>query len=180
MKRFFLIVIAALMIAPVARAQDAATQEQLDRLRAEVTALQSANVELQKRLTDVQKDLQELRMQMAKPSGNYAGAEDVKDLAEAIKEVDRKRAADMKTVQAEFDRLAKVAASAPPPVTERSAPAQSGFKYVIQSGDTLSAIVTAYRNENVKVTVDDVLKANPGLKATSLRVGQEIFIPNPR
>jgi LysM repeat protein len=48
---------------------------------------------------------------------------------------------------------------------------------VIQSGDTLSSVVSAYRDKGVKITVEDVLKANPGVKPTSLRVGQKIFIP---
>jgi len=30
------------------------------------------------------------------------------------------------------------------------------------------------------VTTDDILKANPGLKAEKLKVGQKIFIPAPQ
>jgi LysM repeat protein len=47
----------------------------------------------------------------------------------------------------------------------------------VKEGDTLSAIVEAYRKAGYKITVDDVLKANRGLKPTSLRVGQKIIIP---
>jgi phage tail protein X len=54
-----------------------------------------------------------------------------------------------------------------------------GFEYVIKSGDTLDAIVQAYREKNVKVSVSQILNANPGLKAERLRVGQKIFIPAP-
>ena len=50
---------------------------------------------------------------------------------------------------------------------------------MIQSGDTLDAIVQAYKEKNIKVTVAQILKANPGLKAERLRVGQKIFIPAP-
>jgi LysM repeat protein len=63
-------------------------------------------------------------------------------------------------------------------VADRSAPVEKGYEYTVQSGDTLSAIVQAYRDQGVKVTVDDVLKANPSLKPSSMRVGQKIFIPN--
>jgi LysM repeat protein len=176
MKRFFLICLLTFTLVPLVRAQDAATQEQLDRLRSEVSSLQTANVDLQKRLSDVLKELQELKTQIAKPTGNYAGADDVKQLAEAIKEVDRKRAADRELILGEIKKASKVAAAAP--VVDRSAPAEKGYEYTVQSGDTLSAIVQAYRDQGVKVTVDDVLKANPNLKPSSMRVGQKIFVPN--
>jgi LysM repeat protein len=54
------------------------------------------------------------------------------------------------------------------------------FQYTIQSGDTLSAIVQAYKEKNVKVTAAQILKANPGLKAERLIVGTKIFIPVPQ
>lgn len=176
MKRFLLICLLTLTLVPFVRAQDAATQEQLDRLRSEVTSLQTANADLQKKLSDVLKELQELKTQTAKPSSNYAGADDVKQLAEALKEVDRKRAADRELILAEIKKASKVASA--PPVTERSAPAEKGFEYTVQSGDTLSAIVQAYRDQGVKVTIEDVQKANPNLKPSSMRIGQKIFIPN--
>lgn len=168
----------SLLLAPLVRAQDAATEEQLNRLRSEVSALQASNVDLQKRLSEVLKELQELRTQSAKSSGNYAGADDVKQLAEAIREVDRKREADRDLILAELKKLSKTAASAPV-VADRPPTAERGYEYAVQSGDTISAIVQAYRDQGVKVTIDDVLKANPGLKPTSLKVGQKLFIPHP-
>jgi len=162
-----------------ARAQDAATEEQLNRLRSEVSALQTANVDLQKRLSEVLKELQELRTQSAAPKTEYASAADAKQLADAIKEVDRKREADRELILAELKKLGKSAASAPAANLDTPNWNQRGFEYVIQPGNTLSAIVQAYRDQGVKVTVDDVVKANPGLKPTSLQVGQKIFIPNP-
>jgi len=177
MKRFLLICLLMVNFVPLVPAEEAATQEQLDRLRAEVTALQTANVDLQKRLTDVLKELQELKTQTSKPTGSYAGADDVKQLAEAIKEVDRKREADRELILGELKKLSKVAAA--PTAVERSAPAERGYEYVVQQDDTISAIVKAYNEKGVKVSTDDVLKANPNLKPTSMRVGQKIFIPNP-
>ena len=37
----------------------------------------------------------------------------------------------------------------------------------------------AYRANGVKVTVAEVLKANPGLNPNKLRVRQKIYIPDP-
>jgi LysM repeat protein len=177
MKRFSLLLTFALLAPLLAPAQDAATEDQLNRLRAEVSALQTANVALQKSMSDVLKELQELRTQGSAPRTEYASAADAKQLAEAIKEVDRKREADRDLILAELKKLAKTPAA--PVVADRPPSAERGYEYVVQSGDTLSAIVTAYRDQGVKVTVNDVLKANAGLKAENLKVGQKIFIPHP-
>ncbi len=65
-------------------------------------------------------------------------------------------------------------------VTPASTTSDKGFEYVIKSGDTLEAIVQAYREKNIKVTVSQIVNANPGLKPERLRVGQKIFIPAPQ
>jgi LysM repeat protein len=51
---------------------------------------------------------------------------------------------------------------------------------VIQKNDSLDAIVQAYKEKNIKVTVAGILKANPGLIPEKMRVGQKIFIPAPQ
>ena len=43
----------------------------------------------------------------------------------------------------------------------------------------LLAIAKAYRAQGIKVTTDQILKANPGLDAKNMKVGQKIFIPAP-
>ena len=58
--------------------------------------------------------------------------------------------------------------------------AEKGYDYVIQKGDTLSIIALAYREKGIKITSEQILKANPGLKPNSLRVGQKVFIPAPQ
>ena len=47
------------------------------------------------------------------------------------------------------------------------------FPYVIQSGDTLDAIVQAYKEKNIKVTVAQILKANPGSESRAAAGGEE-------
>ena len=173
-------------------AQDAATEEQLNKLRSEVSTLQESNVALKKRLEDVSKELQEVREQATKPSGNYADATDVKKLAEAVKEVDRKREADKEVILGEIKTLGtslKSGTTRPPKKSgdgsgstgdkEKTPPADGGYEYTIQSGDNLSTIVAGCRKQGVKVTLDQVLKANPNLKPESLKVGQKITIPAP-
>jgi len=168
------------------RAQDAATEERLNKLNGLVQDLVEDKANMKKQLDFLAKEVQSLREQSSNASG-AANAEDLKRLAEQVREIDRKREADRELILKEFEKLGKSIKSAantrpaPPANTGGggSAPAEKGYEYVVQSGDTLSAIATAYKEQGVKVTADDILKANPGLKATSLTVGKKIFIPAP-
>ena len=54
-----------------------------------------------------------------------------------------------------------------------------GYDYTVQTGDTLSVIVQAFRRRGIQVTADQILKANPGLNWSRMRVGQKILIPAP-
>jgi len=194
MKRIcFLLVTLALCSAPAVRAQDAATQERLDKLSGRIEDLTAAQETLKKQLTDLSRELESMREQSGKPNASYARHEDLSRLADAIKDVDRKRIDDAEKVKTELMKLRKVLETplAPPkqkpgsppkekPAPEKPAGDEKVFPYVIQSGDTLDAIVQAYKEKNIKVTVPQIQAANPGLKADRLRVGQKIFIPAPQ
>jgi LysM repeat protein len=65
---------------------------------------------------------------------------------------------------------------APPPDPPKP---QKGYYHVVESGETLTMICAAYREQGVKVSVGQVRRAN-GLTANSvLKVGQKLFIPKP-
>jgi LysM repeat protein len=72
------------------------------------------------------------------------------------------------------------AAATDPASTDAPKPKpQKGYYHVVESGETLSMICEAYRDEGVKVTTAQVRKAN-GLTAKSvLKAGQKLFIPKP-
>jgi LysM repeat protein len=189
----FLLATLALCATPIVRAQDAATQERLDKLAGQVDNLTEAQEALRKQIRELSRELESLREQLAKPNASYARQEDLIHLLEEIKAVDRKRVDDAEKVRTELLKLRKAlevppsapkqkASSAPKekPAAEKPAGDEKVFPYVVQSGDTLDAIVQAYREKNVKVTVAQILAANPGLKADRLRVGQKIYIPAPQ
>ena len=176
--------------ATVLRAQDAAVEERLNKLSGHIEDLLGAIAKQDKRLSALEKELEGVREQAAKPSGNYASQEELRKLAEKLQEIDRSRVADNEKVLREIQKLAKapVVGSKLPrqskPVDETpkaggnsGGAAEKGFDYVIASGDTLSTIAQAYREKGVKITSEQILKANPGLKEKSLKVGQKIFIP---
>jgi len=189
----FLLVPLALCSALGVCAQDAATQERLDKLSGRIEDLTAAQEALKKQITEMSRELENVREQSGKPNTSYARQEDLNRLAEAIKELDRKRMDDAEKIHTELLNLRKVLET-PPPQPKRSSSAtakdapstgnpstpEKGFEYVVKSGDTLDAIALGCKEKNIKVTVAQILKANPGLKAERLKVGQKIFIPAPQ
>ena len=191
MKRFsFLLAMLTLTLAPGLRAQDAATEERLNKLAGQIEDLRNGQDSLRKQIETLMKEVDALRESAGKPTGNYAAQEDLKRVAEAVKEVDQKRLDDAEKIRSELLNLRKgllgpvASQKKTPPVVqaEVSTPDKpdKGFEYTIQQGDTLSTIIKAYRDKNYKVTMDQILKANPDLKPEKMRVGQKIFIPAPK
>jgi len=195
MKRIsFLLVVALFFGAMISRADDAAVEERLNKLSGQIEDLLAAAAKQDKRLSALEKDLEAVREQATKPNGNFASQEELSKLALKLQEIDQKRVADNEHIVKEIEKLGKMPAggSKPKPVKPPTAVedpgksgsrsgggAEPGFNQVIAPGDTLSTIAQAYREKGVKVTSEQILKANPGLKANSLKVGQTIFIPSP-
>jgi len=184
------------LTAPLARAQDAATQQQLDKLSGQIQDLTDAQVQQNKRIEALEKEIADLSDKINQPAvNNSASVDDLKKLAEQVQDIDQKRQDDRKLILDQLEKLAKATTSGsghhptynPPPETDNdsSTPApeanvpQNGHPYTIAAGDTLKAIVKAYRAQGVKVTVKEILAANPGLDANKLYVGKKIFIPDP-
>jgi LysM repeat protein len=197
MKRISIFLLAVWLGSAVCvRAEDAAVEERLNKLNGLVQDLIESKEQQRKQIAELSKQIEGLREQLSKPSTDTATRDELRKLAKSVEEVDRKRIEDGEKVAAQFDKLAKLISSGnsggrKPPKT--SPPAEdhprtsvtpsggsdTGFEYEIKAGDNLSTIVQAYRDQGVKVTLDQIYKANPGLKEKSLKVGQKIFIPKP-
>lgn len=189
MKRWFVSVACSLVLvcAPAVTGQDAATEERLNKLSGQIEDLIVAQKAQQKQISELIREIQDLKDGANRPNQNYATHDDLRALAESVKEVDRKRVEDARTVQNELQRILKeVTAATSKPVRRQEEPSAAAnslpekyFEYMVASGDTLSIIVQAYRRQNIKVTVESILKANPGLKPERLQVGQKLIIPAP-
>lgn len=160
-----------------ARAQDAALVERVNRLSVYVDELLADKARQQKQITDLTREVETLREEVQR-ARDAAGREDVAALAEAVKRLDQKHRADMEVVAIQIEKLGS-ATAAPRPVTPPPSRPERGYEYTVAPGNTLSAIAKAYRDKGVKVTVDDILNANPGLDPKKLTIGQVIFIPEP-
>jgi LysM repeat protein len=173
------------------RAQDAATQQELDKLGGQLQDIVDGQAAQSKRLDTMEQEISELRDKVsATPTTTGASADDLQKLAEQVKEIDQKRQDDKTLILEKIGEVTKLMASTPtyhhidsdPGVCSGPTPAptrpQKGYPYKVQAGDSLSAIVKAFREKGVKVTLAQVLKANPGLTANTLYVDKTIFIPD--
>ncbi len=193
MKRISILLVGLVLgAAPISRGQDAATQQRLNELEGKIENLLETQEMQRKQIADLTHQIALLQDQQNKPQPNFASADDLKQLADAVQEVDRKRVEDYKKIQAELLKLGK-ALAAPLPVASRkstrhadaadssSNDAKTGYYYTVQSGDYLSAIAKAYRDQqHLNITWKDIVKANPGLNPAKLPVGKKIFIPAPK
>lgn len=56
---------------------------------------------------------------------------------------------------------------------------QKGYYHVVASGETLTLICNAFRQQGVNVSVSDIQNANGLTEKSVLKVGQKLFIPQP-
>ncbi len=189
------ILLAGLTLSAVlsARAQDAATEERLNQLNGKLENIIEAQRAQQKQIEALAKEIETVREQAGRPTGNYATQEELRRALKAIEEVDRKRMEDTEKTAAALSKLGQRLTAAPAAAPKKGGSSGSvresgsssekasekGYPYTIKQGDTLSVIVQAYRDQNIKVTTESILKANPGLKPEKLKVGTKIWIPAP-
>src|SRR5450631_4080298 len=78
--------------ASLARAQDAATQQQMDKLRGQIQDLLEAQAQTGKRIDVLEKEISELRDKVNTPQvSDSASHDDLKALATQVQEIDKKR-----------------------------------------------------------------------------------------
>jgi len=191
MKKISLWAIILVFTTVAVRAQDAETADRLSKLEGYVQDLQSAQADQKKQIEAMEKEIADLRDKMNQPAANnFVGQDDLNKLAGQVQELAKKQESDNELILKEIEQLGKasggkITSHAPSPsptkasATENSNPGepQNGYYYTVKEKDTLSGIAKWYRSQNIKVTVNEILKANPGLDAKSLMVGKKIFIP---
>jgi LysM repeat protein len=186
MKRISFGILLCIAVSSRALAADAETEDRLNRLSGKIEDVLAAQHAQRVRLDELAKEIGRLREQQDKPSVPYATQESVNRLLKGIEEVDSKRLQDYEKIRTELKALGRTIVQStpksptPPREETQTKIPDKGYEYVVQQNDTLSIIVQSYREKNIKVTTDQILKANPGLKAEKLKVGQKIFIPAPQ
>ena len=112
MKRISLFCLLALLAGgTICRADDAAVEERLNKLSGQIEDLLTAAAKQDKRISALERELENVREQAARPSGDYASREELRRLADKLQEIDRNRVADSEKFVKAIEQLGKASAA---------------------------------------------------------------------
>lgn len=179
----------------VKQTREAFLEDKIQRVQGQVMDLSDALALLARKQISMMEEIKFLRGEneklterLAKGTRDLASREDLARLAKSLRELDEKRVKDFDVILKEVERmLKKTVAKTPnqqPPPTTKGPDRVKGFEHVVQKGEFVSTILAAFNGEFKKqgkkpINISQVLKANPGLEANNIRVGQKILIPMP-
>ena len=173
-------------------------EEQFRQLRGEIEGIKEAyDLQLRKAVT-LEAEVNQLRTAnetfKRELALKFASNKDIDELAKKLTELDENRRNDLDVTNKQIDKILEIVKKLtvtpvqPRNISEESDPPPANFKFrqhVVQAGEFLSTILEAYnkafKDEGLKgrVTQSQILKANPGLKANRLLIGQKLRIPLP-
>jgi LysM repeat protein len=170
-------------------------------LQADVTKLQNDNAALRQQLADLQASLDQFKAEQIKARqtliDNVAGmlAADKASTKKKKETPDSETKTETSVETQTPDTRTETPGLAPPPdapsassnggdaatSADNTPPPkpQKGYYHVVASGETLTMICAAYRDNGVKVTVSQIRKANGLTEDSVLKTGQKLFIPKP-
>jgi hypothetical protein len=183
--------------AAVAAQKDA--EERFKRMAADLqTVMETQEVlrkhqeEFRQRLDRLSDEVRSLKDDQNRASGNYVSRDELRKMIEKMKEqLDEQREADKKLILGNIKDLAKAPVSQPvePKTTSHrkdkdETADEEPYLYKVKKNDRLADIVAAYNDQYKKqglpkITIDQVVKANPGLNPNKLIEGRKIRIPVP-
>lgn len=168
--------------------------EELRRLAGQLEDLRSAFEAQQRKISSLERQVESLRTALRQSTestnlklGDAVTREDLKKLANAIEEVDKKRIADRKLIVEEVQKqLGDLASDFNKTRTPVREPQLDGkfYPHTVEAGQYLSTILDAYNAEfkakgKGQVTLEDIKRANPTININRIYVGQKILIPDP-
>ncbi|MBT3616619.1 MAG: hypothetical protein HN524_11605 [Verrucomicrobia bacterium] len=162
-----------------------AIREDYRRLQSQLEDLLMAHNALKSEHSKLRGEVQLLRAKTAAKDPSTATRADLEGLAKSIREVDRKRVQDKELILKEMKALLRSGSSGVT-TTKPSSSSQKSFEHTIQKNETISAIIAAYNTDlksqgaKKRITLKSVLDANPKLNPRTMRIGQILFIPDPR
>lgn len=174
-----------------------ATKTSLDSMKTDIARLQEQNTALKQQLADLQaafdksetahaKERQVLLDEVAKMVAAGKGPAKPakkKETAALPPPADVPASVAATTSAANTEAVPNTGAEPSPAPTPTADPAppkpQKGYYHVVEAGETLSLICSAYRQQGINVTIAEVQKANGLTDKSVLKVGQKIFIPKP-
>lgn len=172
-----------------------ATKTSLDSMKADIARLQDQNTAVKQQLADLQaafdkseavhaKERQVLLDEVAKMVAAGKGPAKPAKKKEMVAitpptDVPASVAATTSAANAETPPGTNPAPTPTPAVDPAPVKPQKGYYHVVEAGETLTLICSAYRQQGINVTIGEVQKANGLTDKSVLKVGQKIFIPKP-
>ena len=175
----------ATTVAQDASLETRALREDYRRLQSQLADLLEAHNALKSELSKLRTELRQFRAQTSTKDPTAVNRSDLEGLAKSIREVDRKRVQDKDLILTEMQAFLRTGTTVhkPPAVAPRS---EKGFDHIVEEGQTISAIIAAYnaklkeQGTKKRITLKSVLDSNPNLNPRTMRIGQSLFIPDPR
>lgn len=175
---------------PRAIAERQATEADYKRLLASNEILLETQAALQKRIDDLSRRLEEIESRYAKATNDFVSRDQLQKIFDKLRDdLDHQRQQDNKLILNALDEIRKIAKARPTAEsTDRSRasepspapPSGPVTEYVVKEGDYLFKIIAGYNDAfHAKVTLDDILRLNPGLKPDEIHIGQKIYFPKP-
>ena len=162
-----------------------ALREDYRLLQSQLADLLEAHNALKIELSKLLNEVRQLRTKTATKDPAAVTRADLETLAKSVREIDRKRVQDKDLILKEMKSFLQSAPKgANPPAAQPHS--GKGFNHTVEAGETISAIIAAYntklKSQGVKkrITLKSVLNANPNLNPRTMRIGQSLFIPDPR
>ena len=164
-----------------------ALREDYRRIQSQLEDLLAAHNALKKEMGQLRSELRRVRAKSAERDSSAVTREDLESLAKSIREVDRKRVGDKELILKEIKFLIGKAPAGrkKPSGPKSSAKPEKYFQHEVKSGQTISAIVSAFNAKLIelgakkKISIKSVRDANPGLDPTKMPVGRILIIPDP-
>jgi len=177
-----------------------ATKTSLDGMKADIAKLQEQNATLKQQVASLQTALEQAEAARAKErqvlldevakmvaSGKNSGTpkspakkKEVSPSTAAAEATPAKTPSEETAAAGTPGAVPTPAASATDPAQATTPPkTQKGYYHIVESGETLTLICTAYRQQGVNVTIAEIQKANNLTDKSVLKVGQKLFIPKP-
>jgi LysM repeat protein len=202
-----IILVAVLFSIPLKSAAqgNAEIVEELKRLVGEVADLREANTAQNRRMSQMQKEIDSLRETLRESHeksvtkmGDFATREDLKKIMDNLRDVDQRRESDKKVILEEFEKLGRTLSQPNDRSTSRKSqkekekepekeltPIEGTFlPYKVKDGQRLSDIVKEYNGAlkeqgRPSITIEQVKRANPKMNPNKILVGQELLLPVP-
>ena len=161
-----------------AQADNATLKQQLADLQAAFDKSEAAHAKEQKVLLDTVAGMIASGKGAPKTSGKKKEASSAASSQAKTPEEDA-TGTNATTAPAPSTATADASTNAAPDTDTPPVKTQKGYYHIVASGETLTLICNAFRQEGVKVTVSEIQKANDLTDKSILKVGQKLFIPKP-